>query len=262
MGTIGERIAHRRKELGLTQDKLAEILNVSSKTISRWETGKQIPDAVSLLEITKALNMTISEMYGIPQGEEPNYYTTVTAHENAVHSRPSKTNIKIGTTLIIIAVIFGLVIAVLNWNLKSKVVYTAKEVPMYKLTSYDNSIREWIEFCNTRPEKIYFLSRLRTDAETKQDLACYLIYFPYGCGETELQVRYRLGLNGKVLELDFQNTTSIMDDTYYLCYLEVEYSETENLYLQTYLDGKCVEFSGVGNLMNVNWDHFSLTEEG
>lgn len=260
MDTIGERIAHRRKELGLTQDKLAQTLNVSSKTVSRWETGKQIPDAVSLLEIAKALNMTISAMYGAPQGEESNSLTTVTAQENVIRSRLSGMNKKIGTVLIIITVIIGLVIGILNWNLKSKVTYMAKEVPMHKLISYDHSIREWIQYCNTRQEKIHLLSRLRTDSETKQDLACYLIYFPHGCEDTELQVRYRLGLSGKVLELDFKNTTNVIDDPYYLCYLEVEYTETEWLYLQTYLDGKPVDFSDIGNVMNVNWDHFSLKE--
>lgn len=258
MDTIGERIAHRRKELGLTQDKLAEILNVSSKTVSRWETGKQIPDAVSLLEIAKALNMTISAMYGTPQGEESNSHATVTTHGNVVPNRLSERMIKICTALIIISVTLGLVIGVLNWNLKSKVVYTAEEVPMYKLTSYDHSIREWIKFCNTHQEKIHLLSRLRTDAETEQTLACYLIYFPRGCKDTELQVRYRFGLDGKVLELDFKNTTNIIDDIYYLCYLEVEYTETEMLYLQTYVDGKRVDFSEHGNVMNVNWEHFSL----
>lgn len=263
MDTIGERIAHRRKELGLTQDQLAETLNISSKTVSRWETGKQIPDAVSLLEIAKALNMTISAMYGIQQNEEVTSHTTVTAREKAVHNRLPKKTIKIATALIIIiVVILDLVIGAFNRNLTSKVIYTAEEVPMYKLISHDHSAREWIEFCNTRQEKIHILSRLKTDAETKQSLACYLIYFPQGCEDTEFQIRYRLGLNGKVLELDFKNTTNIIDDTYYLCYLEMEYTETEMLFLQTYLDGKRVDFSDVGNVMNVNWDNFNLRKEG
>ena len=37
--TIGEKIAKQRKEKGLTQSQLAEMINVSNKTISRWETG-------------------------------------------------------------------------------------------------------------------------------------------------------------------------------------------------------------------------------
>lgn len=37
--TIGEKIAKLRKEKGLTQSQLAEMISVSNKTISRWETG-------------------------------------------------------------------------------------------------------------------------------------------------------------------------------------------------------------------------------
>lgn len=37
-------IAKRRKELGLTQQQLAEKLNISDKVISKWETGKSLPD--------------------------------------------------------------------------------------------------------------------------------------------------------------------------------------------------------------------------
>ena len=57
MNTIAERISRRRKELGLTQKELSEILNVSDKALSRWETGKQIPDAflyIWLLELCES----------------------------------------------------------------------------------------------------------------------------------------------------------------------------------------------------------------
>ena len=40
MNIIAKKIACRRKELGMTQRDLAEKLNVSDKTLSRWETGK------------------------------------------------------------------------------------------------------------------------------------------------------------------------------------------------------------------------------
>ena len=65
MNIIAENIARRRKELGLTQRELAEKLNVSDKTLSRWETDKQVPDALMLPEIAKALDMSIGEIYGV-----------------------------------------------------------------------------------------------------------------------------------------------------------------------------------------------------
>ena len=58
MNIIAENIAHRRKELGITQKELAEKLNVSDKTLSRWETGKQISDALTML-VLKALFIAV-----------------------------------------------------------------------------------------------------------------------------------------------------------------------------------------------------------
>ncbi len=42
---VGKFIAELRKEKNLTQEELAELLGVSSKSVSRWENGKNLPDA-------------------------------------------------------------------------------------------------------------------------------------------------------------------------------------------------------------------------
>lgn len=52
-----------REKKGLTQLKLAEMLSVSDKTVSKWETGKGLPD-ISLLEpLTKALGVSLTELF-------------------------------------------------------------------------------------------------------------------------------------------------------------------------------------------------------
>ena len=65
MNIIAVKISQRRKELGLTQKDLAEKLNISDKTLSRWETGKQIPDSLIIPEIAKVLDISINEIYGV-----------------------------------------------------------------------------------------------------------------------------------------------------------------------------------------------------
>lgn len=70
MNIIAENITRRRKELNMTQRELADKLNVSDKTVSRWETGKQIPDALLMPELAKSLNMGLDELYGINRNTE------------------------------------------------------------------------------------------------------------------------------------------------------------------------------------------------
>ena len=59
---IGKFIAKIRKEKKLTQEELAEKLNVNSRTISRWETGSSIPDISMFTEISKVLDVSINDL--------------------------------------------------------------------------------------------------------------------------------------------------------------------------------------------------------
>lgn len=51
-----------RKEKNLTQEQLAEKLGVSNRTVSRWETGTNMPDISLLLEIAELYGVTIPEL--------------------------------------------------------------------------------------------------------------------------------------------------------------------------------------------------------
>lgn len=64
---IGKFISDMRKKQGLTQKQLAEQLNVTDKTISKWETGYRLPDASILPELGSALKVDINELLA---GEE------------------------------------------------------------------------------------------------------------------------------------------------------------------------------------------------
>ena len=59
---IGNYIMTKRKELTLTQEQLAEKLGVSSKTISKWECGKTLPDHNIIELLCKVLKITTSEL--------------------------------------------------------------------------------------------------------------------------------------------------------------------------------------------------------
>lgn len=58
----GKFIAEQRKAKGLTQVKLAEILHVSEKTISKWECGNGFPDTTLMLPLCEALDISANEL--------------------------------------------------------------------------------------------------------------------------------------------------------------------------------------------------------
>ena len=58
---IGKYIAAKRKVLGLTQKQLAEKLNMSDKSVSKWERGICLPDVSVYLELCKILDISINE---------------------------------------------------------------------------------------------------------------------------------------------------------------------------------------------------------
>ena len=59
---IGKFIAELRKEKKLTQEQLAEVLEVNVKSISRWENGKTMPDLSMLPILANELNVEVSEL--------------------------------------------------------------------------------------------------------------------------------------------------------------------------------------------------------
>lgn len=64
--TVGERIKYRRKELGISADKLAERIGVSRATVFRWENGaiEKVPGD-TLVPIAQALSVSPAYLMGL-----------------------------------------------------------------------------------------------------------------------------------------------------------------------------------------------------
>lgn len=60
--TVGEYISDLRKKAGLTQREMAKKLNVSDKTVSRWECDENLPDIYMALDIAKMFGITVDEL--------------------------------------------------------------------------------------------------------------------------------------------------------------------------------------------------------
>ncbi|MBQ3013218.1 MAG: helix-turn-helix domain-containing protein [Clostridia bacterium] len=59
---IGKFIAERRKKSSLTQMQLAERLGITDRAVSKWETGKAMPDTAIMLELCEILGISVNEL--------------------------------------------------------------------------------------------------------------------------------------------------------------------------------------------------------
>lgn len=62
MNTFGEFLYTLRKEKGMTQAELADILKVTNKAVSKWETGEAMPETAQLLPIAQIFGVTVDEL--------------------------------------------------------------------------------------------------------------------------------------------------------------------------------------------------------
>lgn len=62
MTTLGKKISTYRKSLGLTQEELAEKLNLSSQAISKWENDLSIPDITIMLALSDLFQISLDDL--------------------------------------------------------------------------------------------------------------------------------------------------------------------------------------------------------
>ncbi len=85
---IGLFLKELRKEKNITQEELAEKLNISNRTISRWETGNNMPDISLLVELSELYHVSIPEIIdGERKSENMNQETRDTAVKMAEYSK-------------------------------------------------------------------------------------------------------------------------------------------------------------------------------
>ena len=65
MKNFGNRIKALRRKISLTQEELAERLNVSYQTISKWETGASLPDITLFPLLANFFDVTTDELLGV-----------------------------------------------------------------------------------------------------------------------------------------------------------------------------------------------------
>jgi|GEM_PF-1175208 len=82
---IGKFIASCRKEQGMTQSVLAERLGISDRAVSKWETGRSMPDSSIMLELCGYLKINVNELLSGEKLNMENY--NLKAEENLLQMR-------------------------------------------------------------------------------------------------------------------------------------------------------------------------------
>lgn len=69
--TIGQRIAHQRKELGLSQEALGDQLGVSRQSIYKWESDSALPEIDKLIALSRLFGVSVGWLLGVEDPPEP-----------------------------------------------------------------------------------------------------------------------------------------------------------------------------------------------
>lgn len=112
---FGKFISTLRKEKGLTQKELAERLNLTDKAISCWENGKNYPDIEMFEEISKELDVSISELIACKKIETKEEAISITERayiDELINGRKKKKRYK--TVLILSILIAALCLAFIS----------------------------------------------------------------------------------------------------------------------------------------------------
>ncbi len=148
---IGKFIAKCRKEQNLTQEELAVKLNITYKAVSKWECGKNLPDASIMLDLCNILKISVNELLSGEKVSNDKYVNN--AEENLIAlTRQIEKRKKILKNIQKLLLLFAITLFVLNmifnsiygdnWN-RSDILYLT-----YILMSVNFGIAVIIAFLN------------------------------------------------------------------------------------------------------------------
>ena len=187
---IGKFIAECRKEKNLTQVQLAEKLNMSYKSISKWETGRGMPDSSIMLELCNYLGINVNELLSGEHLKEQEYQEK--ANENIISiAKESDKNRKIKNRIIVVIIAIFLcllLISIINIaykNIETNVKYDDRLIECKIendniICSFDGSslVTLYSQKVNTDKETLIFINgkmllqnKIRSHFETWDSMA-------------------------------------------------------------------------------------------
>lgn len=104
-----ETIYRLRTEKNMSQRDLADALNVSRQSVSKWENGNAVPDLEKLIRMSELFGVTLDELVGV--SAEKKECSSPVVHTVILHDRPSITVQKVMGVLLILAGLLALITA-------------------------------------------------------------------------------------------------------------------------------------------------------
>ena len=108
----GKFIAETRKAQGLTQKQLADILEISDKTVSKWECGRGMAEVSLLLPLCEILGITVNELLS---AEELDDKYEKKAEENMLELIKEKENIKLSNRKLLLWQVISITLSIVIW---------------------------------------------------------------------------------------------------------------------------------------------------
>ncbi|MBQ8627701.1 MAG: helix-turn-helix domain-containing protein [Agathobacter sp.] len=118
---IGKFIAEMRKQQNLTQRQLAEQVGVSDKTVSKWETGRSMPDNGVLMDVCMILHISVNELLSGEKFPEENYVDKAEENmielvkESEMHRKKGNWSI-VGTVIGLVMLVFACLGVIFSWG--------------------------------------------------------------------------------------------------------------------------------------------------
>lgn len=196
MNSIGQIIKGLRKRNGLTQSKLAEIIHVSDKTISKWELGLSVPESDILVKLSEYFNVSVEDL--------------IKGNKKILITKDiKKKRIMVG---ILICLIFILSILLFNS-------YYKRKSDIYVLSGNDNYSLNGLIY-NTSKKQVIELNNLSTKLDFGNDLT--------------QEITIILKSNNTIINsLEFDNETPLSPVNDYLLKFDLSISGKADYYLLT-----------------------------
>ena len=135
---VGAFLKALRREKGITQEQLAEELGVSGRTISRWETGNNMPDISLLVEIAEYFDVSIPEIIkGERKSEDMKEEAKEVAETMSDYAKAEKEQLVksirnmsiIGLAALLVYMVLNQFASVCLWNQRSAYICYGVNVP-------------------------------------------------------------------------------------------------------------------------------------